>query len=306
MPESRGRSFWRRRVFPEFSRSKLSFRVDRYDVLIQPQWFIHPAVWLAIRLVVAMFVLTWCIVSGVGKNDLRWFIYLSNLAFLLLCMYLVLAAVNLLWYWVWRIRESSRIGVTFIVMETGEDTSPTRLWQVSLGFQWLLRSLSGDLGIMVAFTYWAFEYSPETSTIDGPTVVIHGVNVVVILAECLLSHTMGRLLHIVYVWAFIGLYLLFSVIFWLRGGINLKGHPYIYRALDYSGDPLRATVNVLLLVLVLCPLVHGGLWLLDLVVFLLFRRSPPATEMTQYMISRQVSQQSGDEVRNCVQQDKLP
>ena len=68
------------------------------------------------------------------------------------------------------------------------------------------------------------------------TVVGHGLNTVLTILDLLISRNRRVLGHFVHALVFAGLYLLFTIVYYLAGGTNEDGiSPYIYPALDWRG-----------------------------------------------------------------------
>ena len=100
--------------------------------------------------------------------------------------------------------------------------------------------------------------------------VMHGLTTISCLVDIFVSARPWKLSHFVYS-ALYGIgYVIFSLIYWMAGGIGpciknketgeLECFDYIYPILDWGGNPVLAIVVVLVL-LVLMPVFHG-FWIL--------------------------------------------
>ena len=95
----------------------------------------------------------------------------------------------------------------------------------------------------------------------------HGLNALFVLVDTLVTRTPVRMLHF-YQCTSLGLiYGLFSSLYWLAGGTNHLGQPYIYKPLDFSRLNM-ALSTILLSAFVAAPIIHC--WIFFLYRFRLF------------------------------------
>ena len=93
-------------------------------------------------------------------------------------------------------------------------------------------------------------------------------NVVVsayILLDCVITGIPVRLLHACHAMLFVGLYVMFTWLWWRVGLINPQGNTFIYATLQYETQPTHALVCVLTVVFVLLPATHFMWFLLQVV-----------------------------------------
>ncbi len=157
---------------------------------------------------------------------------------------------------------------------------------------WILYTIALPTNFMVVFGYWIFVYgrcgsddaipglnvtaSSNTSTtpvvitttiasscntIDAPGIHVHLVNGILILIDIFISRMPFQLLHFFYPCVSMFFYSLFTIFFWVGGGTNPSGDPYIYSVLDYGNRPATSFAFAFFLILapmlfhfVLCPL----------------------------------------------------
>ncbi|KAK2889592.1 hypothetical protein Q8A67_014967 [Cirrhinus molitorella] len=93
---------------------------------------------------------------------------------------------------------------------------------------------------------------------------IHAINSIQTAVDLLLSATPVHLTHLCYAVLAGALYGIFAVVYWLMGGTNRFGQPYIYRVLDFSERPLVATLCILGVCLLCLPSCHFVMWNLHL------------------------------------------
>ncbi|KAJ8736154.1 hypothetical protein PYW08_006810 [Mythimna loreyi] len=110
-------------------------------------------------------------------------------------------------------------------------------WYASL--YWALFNIAVTLSIMITSLYWLLLYDPNLREEMGERafwldVSTHGITSCVCLAEVLLSRTPVRFPHL-YQPLSMGLwYAVFSIIFYMAGGKDINGNPFIYDVLDWS------------------------------------------------------------------------
>ena len=120
---------------------------------------------------------------------------------------------------------------------------------------WYLQTTNLVIQPMVTLMYfalvheWGVERGPGAG--DGDvvrysfviTVVGHGLNTVLIVADLLLSRNRLVLTHFVHALLFAAAYLIFTVAYFAAGGTNEDGQPYIYPALDWRGFGRSAVLD---------------------------------------------------------------
>lgn len=84
----------------------------------------------------------------------------------------------------------------------------------------------------------------------------HGVNTVFILVDTFITRTPVRLLHLLYGILYGLIYGVFTAIYWMAGGINHKGEPFIYKPLDYSSSKTVAVSYIVVIAFLVVPMMH--------------------------------------------------
>lgn len=97
---------------------------------------------------------------------------------------------------------------------------------------------------------------------------MHAVNSIIMLLDIFISARPCYLLHFYQPLIAVFCYIIFSVIYWVAGGVDNDGNPYIYSILDWSSfsipdhpSPLFPLVSIGLL---LIPFAYAILWCLHL------------------------------------------
>ncbi len=171
---------------------------------------------------------------------------------------------------------------------------------------WCLYIVANASAILIFLGYWLFVYSPcddddngemggagtasemsgdnassngsasgemavkETcSGLDAPAIHLHGINVLIVFIDLLLSRIPYQLLHTLYATIFAIVYVIFTIIYFAAGGTSHLGDPYIYGALDYGND-LPLAILFVVVIAVGCIPIYLGLfllaWLRDVIV----------------------------------------
>ena len=98
--------------------------------------------------------------------------------------------------------------------------------------------------------------------IDTMDFMVHAVNTIISLVDLVVSARPWRLLHFYQAILAMALYVIFSIIYWAAGGVNMNGYPYIYSILDWN-DPIPTVIMVVIAAVAMIPL-HAILWALHL------------------------------------------
>ncbi|XP_047541787.1 protein rolling stone-like [Vanessa atalanta] len=174
---------------------------------------------LLVRLFLSMVtvgILVWSLISGASPY---WLIYLTNWGLLLV------TSLTL-----------SSLLVSCLAVGNKLPDGGNLPWYVSL--YWLLYNITVSIAIMITALYWILLFSPEIKAEQTPAqfwldVATHGFNSCVAFVEVILSRTP---LHFVHIYQPLGIglwYAMFSAIYYLAGGTDSIGNPFIYEVLDW-------------------------------------------------------------------------
>lgn len=106
---------------------------------------------------------------------------------------------------------------------------------------WVIYNIAANTALLVTATncdYTEFK-------VDGLIVTTQILNTVFILVETLLGTVPVRLFHVIYPMLFTTVYVMCTVVYWACGGKNTLGEPYVYSALNYSGNPNKSIASIL-------------------------------------------------------------
>ena len=140
------------------------------------------------------------------------------------------------------------------VDQDSEEASEKDALQCHLKFFWFIHVIAATAGLFVTAGYWSVLAGDDP--VDANNITKHALNSVFMVIDTCLSSIPVRLLHSLYAFLYILIYLVFSIIYWLLCGTDNQGNTYIYKSLDY--DNFKPTVGGQLVVflLVVLPVLH--------------------------------------------------
>ena len=132
---------------------------------------------------------------------------------------------------------------------------------------WVLYTMSISLSILVVILYWGLIYIPDIDFDYFSYVSISGhiLSGVFGVIDICVTTIPTRVLHVIYPFIFGSVYIVFSAIYYAAGGTNHFGSPYIYRNLDYDGNPSGAVTLILITLFAAVPFIHIGIFMMFLV-----------------------------------------
>ena len=223
---------------------------------------------MAYRLIVTAYNLAWLIYNIQRRGGIL-FIYLTNWTFTILNIYFIFATTLscIALYHDLKNRSETSPGrdepTVEIEMVPAEDSYGAIDLEVDREkdglrlhhkFLWFIYEISATGGLWITTGYWSVLIGSDP--IDANNITKHALNSVFMVIDTCLSSIPIRLLHSLYVLLYLLIYIAFSVFYWLAGGTNVEGKPYIYAALNYDDfSPTFGGLLVVFLLLVL-PLLH--------------------------------------------------
>lgn len=222
------------------------------------------------RWIISLYSLAWLVASGIDNTNggPKYFIFLTNWAFLLFNLYLLISAIaatlqfvihyaydneNLTHSDLYQRRNSLHGKDRIIRMLFGADYTHEVVWYQKV--QWLLIPLGLEMAVGVPVLYWTVVYR-SSHDLDGVNLNTHLVNGVVALFDICFSSIIIRLLHLVYLFFIGAVYVIFTGIYYAADGTNVQNEPYIYSAIDYGDNLGLALLYIFLIVLIFLPLLH--------------------------------------------------
>lgn len=163
-------------------------------------------------------------------NDALFFIYLTNLGYILL--------VSFTWL--------DLAAVVYFILKVKKDGDVQRmplLWKVN----WVMYNMAMTMAILIVVIYWVL----LASSFGPGSINKHLINGVIALLYVSVNAKPSRILHFYQPLIFAFVYAVFSVIYYAAGGGN------VYEVLDWS-KPGTALALTLPLVFIAVPVVHLG------------------------------------------------
>ncbi|KAH8248928.1 hypothetical protein KR032_004334, partial [Drosophila birchii] len=234
----------------EFHWKRFGLQYDSPFNFLRSQWQSKPksVVFLAYRCLLGAFFGT-----GIVDYTVKYFrrghcfIYLTNWSFYMCAITSIYAAILQIKY------------------HCKKDLWVPSKWVIQI--YWVFFWITLCIEQLVALTYWTLLY-PRDRARTNPLYIstfyniwTHALSAIIFTVDHLVVAQPARLLHFVYPVGFCLVYVLFTMIFYWAGGVNLMGRPYIYPFLNYSKPKKSATLlTLLLLLLIFCSVFQYGVY----------------------------------------------
>jgi magnesium-transporting ATPase (P-type) len=99
---------------------------------------------------------------------------------------------------------------------------------------WFLYVVTTNIAIGVTVSYWFAVYNPEIHELDPLNIMMHVCNSVLMLVDLFVTSIPFRLRNFWWCLSIVIFYLIFSVIYYVAGGLDKYGYHYIYKILDWK------------------------------------------------------------------------
>ncbi|CAG9796419.1 unnamed protein product [Diatraea saccharalis] len=101
---------------------------------------------------------------------------------------------------------------------------------------WVLFNIAVPLSFLITLFYWTvlFEANIEEELNHGHDVAVHGLNSLIMFILLITSSHPSRILHIYQPLVFAVVYFLFTLFYYLGGGVNRDGQPFVYPVLNWN------------------------------------------------------------------------
>ncbi|XP_045446035.1 protein rolling stone-like [Melitaea cinxia] len=111
---------------------------------------------------------------------------------------------------------------------------------------WVLHNVSVPLAFLITLFYWTVLFNANflEEMNQALDIAIHGINSLIMFIHHMTSSHPTRLLHLVHPFALALVYVFFNIIYYLAGGTDPLGQPFIYPVINWS-QPGSATVVVI-------------------------------------------------------------
>mmetsp|Transcript_60105 Transcript_60105/g.95448 ORF Transcript_60105/g.95448 Transcript_60105/m.95448 type:complete len:273 (-) Transcript_60105:244-1062(-) len=117
---------------------------------------------------------------------------------------------------------------------------------------------------LILIVYWPLFYNGNTDVANMALQILqHTVTPLLFFIEFFINLNQLKFKYVAWVLLFSSLYCGMQVVFWLLGGTDENGSPYIYAALDFSGNTQQAAI-LLAVFFVAAPVMYLALCALDI------------------------------------------
>lgn len=217
---------------------------------------------MAYRVIVTAYNLGW-LFYNIYLFGAKLFIFLTNWTYLILNIYFVFATTLSCIALHYDRKKPRETAVEDLEMRSGDnndgatdgvDAREVDGLRLHHKILWAIHVISLTGGVWITAGYWTVLF--EGDPVNANNITKHALNSVFMVIDLFLSSLPIRLYHWVYALLYFVIYIAFSVFYWLAGGTNDKGEPFIYSALNY--DDFSTIFGVLLVVflLVVLPILH--------------------------------------------------
>lgn len=130
--------------------------------------------------------------------------------------------------------------------------------------QWVLFMVGHTFSLAVTILYWSLLFNPTNPLLTPLNFITHLVNGIVSVIDIGVSGIPVRLLHMVYSVLLAAIYAVFTGIYHVAMGTNVQNQPYIYFIIDYGRNPGTAAGIAIAVVLVFFPIINVLIYVLFL------------------------------------------
>lgn len=219
----------------ELSFSNCGFDHDPAEAIVRSQWqsTSKSNLYLLYRWIVAVFVVSVVIVSmwshvQKGFPLSLFFIYLTHWGILINMVVGVFGAILVT---IWHFHDDFQ-----------DNVLKSREMPTGFKFYWALHNIALITSFAVTIIYWSILHNDKIP-LDAANILSHAMNSVIMFLDILIVAYPLRLYHVIQPIAFGVSFGIFSYIYYVCGGVNLHGHPFIYNVLDWR-KPEKASITV--------------------------------------------------------------
>ncbi|KAK3102035.1 hypothetical protein FSP39_008269 [Pinctada imbricata] len=213
-----------------------------------------PIPYLIWRIFWALYHVVWIILSGVYSwqwaghdpaQQIKWFIYLTDWCYFVLTVATLVDAVSVVYVLVRR-------------KDISKGECETMSWYLQVN--WVLFNVANSSALLVSLLYWGLIYGPNEN-MTAVNIETHALNSVYVIINVLVTAVPIRLYHFFHGVIYAITYVLFTLIYYLAGGTNEDGKPYVYSTIDWRDTGFTVGLS-LAVTFVAMPVVHTIFWAL--------------------------------------------
>ncbi|KAJ3656190.1 hypothetical protein Zmor_015286 [Zophobas morio] len=237
----------------EFSLEHLTLRHNNPHLFVTSQWQKQCSgslIYVVYRWAVAIYFIITLILCYAEDWDkpfsyqVKFFLYFTNWAYIISAFQAIVVA-DLTTRVYRRLRKKSRLNAV--------NLKCYKLY-------WLSNFLSTDIAFLVTIWYWGFIYNPKLDVLNLANIFRHATNSVVTMVDLYVVAHPVRLLHGIYTAVFLVIYGLFTAAYYVCGGRDKNGYPYMYKFLDWRKP--WCTFGICMGFVVVVNMLHSVVWLL--------------------------------------------
>lgn len=101
-------------------------------------------------------------------------------------------------------------------------------------FYWFFYTVTLTLAIGVSSSYWILVYNPIDYTIDSLNIMVHVCNSLLIICDFIVTNVPLKFRHFWWSISIVIIYLIFSIIYYIAGGLDKRGKHCIYDTMDWK------------------------------------------------------------------------
>uniref|UniRef100_A0A336MHR5 CSON001918 protein n=1 Tax=Culicoides sonorensis TaxID=179676 RepID=A0A336MHR5_CULSO len=234
------------------SKKRLTCDHDEPDKFIKSQWQQSSRcfIFLIYRWILACFFIgalifsLWNHISKFHEIS-KFFIFLTNLGFILCVFYSLLAAVVTTWYF-----QPAQL----------QNIESMENMPLILRIIWIMHNVSLTFSVVITLVYWTLLYDSDKDQLDAKNILTHVCNSIVMFIDLMIIAHPIYLIHVLYTLLLGIIYAIFSVIYQFSGGLNLDEKPYIYGILDWNNA--KKSIIVVFGIILLATMIHCILWII--------------------------------------------
>lgn len=135
---------------------------------------------------------------------------------------------------------TSLLGAYLVTIYNYQRFECTTRMRTLLRFYWFLCNNSVVLACVISSIYWTLLYREGHSNLNN--YLVHATNSLFLVVDLFIVRHPHRMSLFVYPMSCGGLYMFFTIIYTLLGGIDRDGNNFIYPILDWKNSPIKAAI----------------------------------------------------------------
>jgi hypothetical protein len=149
-----------------------------------------------------------------------------------------------------------------------------------LKFYWFLANNTVCFACVISLIYWTMLYEGTEKNLNN--YLVHATNSLVLIVDLLIVRHPHRMSHFIYPMACGSLYMLFTIVYPLLGGVDRTGGNFVYSILDWKNKPQMSTIVGVgcVLCLGITHVIVGGVYRMRTAIHRRLHRKPSIGDQT--------------------------